>query len=330
MRQFLHQGTLPHALLFTGGAGVGKRTTAKTVAMALNCGHAPEASANEADMPFPCGVCRSCRQIQTNSHPDIQWVEPHGAYLKIDQVRQLVRTLAMKAFGDSHRVVIIANAHTMTTEAANALLKVLEEPPDRTTLILTAHQGADLLPTIVSRCHAIRFNPLSPEDLAVLLTRTQQVDHRQAETIAAMAGGSFTQATFLSQSQWQSQRDWLIQASGLDQTTQDFQPTIVQALAFAADLAKEKNQINDLLELLKTWIRDLSIAPYHPKGLINSDKQKLLHQVRQRFSDDKILAIWAAVEQAQKNIAAKANLRLTLDIMALAMAGYTLPSEPTV
>jgi DNA polymerase III subunit delta' len=323
LQTFLHNGTLPHALLFNGGAGVGKRKTATVVAMALNCSASPKMPSNQSAATGPCGACRSCRQILTGTHPDVQLVEPQGASLKIDQVRRIIHTLAMKAFGNNQRVIIVAEAHTMTAEAANALLKLLEEPPKNTTLILTAHQRSDLLPTIVSRCRSIRFNPLSPTDLATLLTSTQQVDGRLAESIAALAEGSFTQAKALTQTQWQAQRDWLICASGLDQSAQGAQPSVTLSLAFAAQLAIHKAQIQDLLALLKSWIRDLSITPYHPAGVINRDKQNELNQVRQHLDDPKLLSLWDAVEKAQKDIAAKANLRLTLDIMALSMAGHT-------
>lgn len=323
LQTFLHNGTLPHALLFTGGAGVGKRTTAAIVAMALNCSHPNKMPSSRSGETSPCGTCRSCRQILAGSHPDVQLIEPQGGSLKIDQIRRIIHTLAMKAFGNNQRVVIVAEAHTMTTEASNALLKVLEEPPKSTTLILTAHQRLDLLPTIVSRCRSIRFNPLSPSDLVTLLIKTQQLDRPQAESIAALADGSFAQAKALTQSQWQSQRDWMIRASGLDQTAGGRRNSVALSLAFAAQLANQKAQIHDLLSLLKTWIRDLSITPYHRAGVINQDKQSELNHVRQHFDDRKLLALWNAVEKAQKDIAAKANLRLTLDIMALRMAGHT-------
>ncbi len=262
------------------------------------------------------------------NHPDIQQVESQGASLKIDQIRHIIRSLAMKRFGDSHRVIIVAEAHHLTTEAANAMLKILEEPPERTTLILTANQRSDLLPTIVSRCRPIRFKPLSEAHLAKLLIRSQLAGKDQAASIAALSGGSFTQAKALAQSRCHTQRDWMIRASGLDQKTGGARQSVALSLAFAAQLSKKKTDIPDQLELLKTWIRDLSIIPYHPDRVINRDRQTLLHQVRQHLDEQKLQALWEAVERAQKDIAAKANLRLTLDTMALKMAGYLTEGNP--
>ncbi len=96
------------------------------------------------------------------------------------------------------------------------------------------------------------------------------------------------------------------------------------ALAFAAQLAQKKDHIQDLLEILKTWIRDLCIWPYHPTLVINSDQTETLDRVRAGLEDGQLLTMWQALEKAQKDIAAKANLRLSVDVMALSMAGYKL------
>ena len=149
----LFHGTIPHALLFTGIEGVGKKTAAVALAMACNC-RRPVAVE-------PCGECAACRKIAAGAHPDILRVSPAGAMIKIDQIRELCQVLTMKPYEARVRVVIIADAHTLNPAAGNALLKMLEEPPARTVLILTAPQTGDLLPTIVSRCQHIRFKPIA-------------------------------------------------------------------------------------------------------------------------------------------------------------------------
>ncbi len=318
MQTFLRNRTLPHALLFTGMEGVGKRTAARVVAMALNCRDKSLPSDN------PCGKCRSCRQILSNNHPDIPVIEPQGNYLRIDQIRKLLGTLTMKPFSAEHRVVIIAQAQAMNPEAANALLKILEEPPRNTVLILTALQTSDLLPTIVSRCRHLRFNPLSPQDIVALLKESSEITDESAKRAATLSEGSLTKARQLSMTVWQERRNWLIRAAGLAQRPEhpDGRRSMAMALTFAAQLAQKKDQIQALLEILKTWIRDLCIFPYHPGLLINGDHRRILEDVRSAIDDRALLAMWSAVEKAQKDIAAKANLRLTLDVMALSMAGY--------
>jgi DNA polymerase-3 subunit delta' len=315
LQKFLRDATLPHALIFSGIAGIGKRTTAKATAVALNC----RQSENNID---PCGQCPSCRQILSGNHPDVILLEPQGNVLRIDQIRNLLSNLAMKPYIAEHRVVIIADAHAMNKEAANALLKVLEEPPMNTTVILTVLQKSDLLPTIVSRCRHIRFHPLSSDNIISLLNETDGIDESFIETAAALSEGSLGRARHLATTFRREQRNWLISAAGLDQPHQKEKRSIAMALAFAAQLSQKKEQVTELLEILKTWIRDLSIWPYYPESVINSDFIETLDRLRSDMDDRHLLFLWKTIEKAQKDIASKANLRLTLDVMALSMAGY--------
>jgi DNA polymerase III subunit delta' len=315
LQTFLHNATLPHALIFSGIAGIGKRTTAKAVAMALNC----RQSTNRINS---CGQCPTCRQIISSSHPDVIFIEPQGNVLRIDQIRNLLSNLSMKPYVADHRVVIISDAQSMNKEAANALLKVLEEPPTNTTLILTVLQKSNLLPTIISRCRHISFHPLSSNEIISLLQDTKGIDGSFIETAAALSEGSLTKAKQLAANIWREQRNWLICAAGLDEPPQRGQRSVATALAFAAQLSQKKELITDLLEILKTWIRDLSIWPYRPESVINSDYNEVLDRLRAEMDDRYLLYLWQTVEKAQKDIASKANLRLTLDVMALCMAGY--------
>jgi DNA polymerase III subunit delta' len=317
LQTLLSNAIVPHALLFTGLPGVGKRTTARIVAMALNCREKKISPSN------PCGQCRSCRHIAAGNHPDLLVIEPQGKVLRVDQIRKLLGALSMKPFSAEQRVVIVADAQAMNPEAANALLKMLEEPPANTTVVLTALEKSDLLPTIVSRCRHIRFNPLGPKELAALLGGVSQIEQDFIGTAVSLAGGSYFKARQLAMPAWRDLRNWLIRAAGLDRAPLPGQRSMTSALAFAAQLSQKKDQVSDLLEILKTWIRDLSILPYQPALVINSDLDYILDRARNGLDDIRLLAIWQAVEKAQKDIAAKANLRLTLDLMALSMAGYT-------
>lgn len=325
LQTFLRKGTVPHALLFTGMAGVGKRTTAKTFAMALNCNWPQTVTAGEIEraavVTKPCGRCRTCRQILNGSHPDVIFIEPRAGLLRIEQIRKLLGELAMKPFSALQRVVIIADAQTMNAEAGNALLKALEEPPADTKMILTALQKSDLLPTIVSRCRHIRFSPIPAQALTGMLTQRQEINDQEAATIAELAGGSFSQAQRLLEAHWQTERNWLIRAAGLDHPAQLAQRPGTVALAFAAQLTQSKDRVQDRLEMLKTWIRDLCILPYGSQYIVNRDCLTLLDQSRSQISDRQLLELWDCVVAAQKDIAANANLRLTLDVMALRMAG---------
>ncbi len=302
LQAFLRNATLPHALLLTGISGIGKRLTAKAVAMTLNCSNAKAAS---DDRPDACGRCRSCRQIGAGTHPDVIQIEPQGNYLRIDQIRKLLSIVALKPFTAANRVVIIAASHLMNQEASNALLKVLEEPPADTTLILTAPNKTDLLSTIVSRCRHIRFNRLNKDELVKCMSRRHGTDTQELARAATLADGSLTKAEQLLDPQRQAEHDWVIQAAGLDREGVLDKRSISTALAFAGQLAAQKEKVPDLLDILKIWIRDLAIRPYQPELVLHRNDENVLDRIRRNLDNDRLLAIWAAVEKAQKDIAAK-------------------------
>ena len=327
----LKKGTVPHALLFTGTEGVGKRTAAMAFAMACNCsagkqaapGQAVEAPAESPNPPVEglcCGVCKSCRKIQSNNHPDVLHIQPSGSIIKIAQIRGLCRTLSLKPYEARVRVVIVSQAQTMNLEAANAFLKVLEEPPASTLLILTAEQTADLLPTIVSRCQPVRFNPISRDSLALYLTRNRKLSEDRARLVAAMAGGSITKAMAMSRTDWIGRRDWLLAASGLDVPGSLSAKPVNVLLAFAEILFKGRENLPDTLDIIKSWLRDLVVWRFTPEKIINLDLREKIQRASREISTASLLKKINAVQRAQREIEANANLRLSLEVMVLRLA----------
>jgi DNA polymerase-3 subunit delta' len=151
------------AYLFEGPPGTGKRAMAEWFARLLLCKGAP-AGALE-----PCGVCHDCRLLGAASHPDLHRVELDGAWIKVDGVRELLRALALVANEHGRRVALISNAERLRAEAANALLKTLEEPPPRTTLLLVTAAAEALPRTLRSRTLRVRFRPLGEAQIAAAL-----------------------------------------------------------------------------------------------------------------------------------------------------------------
>ena len=320
LKNILLNRTIPNALLFTGTDGIGKRTAALVFAMACNCG--VEEGLSAAD---PCGRCRSCRKIQSGNHPDIILVEPSGPFIKIKQIRDICDTLSLKPYEAKLRIVIISNAQAMNPQAANALLKVLEEPPERTVLILTALQTSDLLPTIVSRCQHIRFSPIHREKLKTFLVEKHGVNAEDAAIFSAMANGSMTKALSMikknSQANWICLRDWLLNIIGLEKTGSLSLEPIIILLSFAERLSKNKEIIQDSLEIIKTYLRDLIIYKYSPEKIINKDLIRKIQYASQKIAVKSLLSKIEAIQTAQKDIRANTNLRLTLEVMMLRLAG---------
>jgi DNA polymerase-3 subunit delta' len=163
LRRYISAGAVPQGLLFSGEEGVGKEKTAAAFAAALICRSPGEDGA--------CGACPDCRLLSSSSHPNFLRISPETQFLKIDEIRALQEELSLKAFSDRPRAAILCPADRMTPQAANALLKTLEEPPPETHLILVAHRIASMMPTIVSRCQKVPFFPLPADDAAGILSR---------------------------------------------------------------------------------------------------------------------------------------------------------------
>jgi DNA polymerase-3 subunit delta' len=326
---FLQKGTIPHALLFTGIEGVGKEHAAVALAMACNCTQNREGFDTERvdihtpDLPNsqrtfttqPCGSCKSCCKIKSGHHPDIIRLKPSGPFIKIDQIRTLCRTLAMKPYEADMRVAIISDAQAMNPAAANALLKVLEEPPVKTILVLIAAHTSDLLPTIVSRCQHIRFNPISKINLESVLVKEHGIDAGDAIVIAAMAAGSLSSALQMYQTNWIQRRYWLI-----NELNSVSAGSLNRLLAFGDHLAKNKDDLPQSLEVLKFWLRDLVIAKLHPEKIADHDLASKLQQTSQKMSLTSLFAKFETIQCAQNSIRTGTNLRLAMESMVLKLS----------
>ena len=319
----LKNRTLPHALLFTGTAGVGKQAAALALAMACNCrGEASGFIAEdgfEQDATRPaltsCGVCKACRKISANNHPDIIQVQPRGPFIKIEQIRTLLQTLSMKPYEAKTRVVIISAAHCMNAAASNALLKILEEPPDRSMLVLITNHKSDLLPTIASRCQPVQFNRISDKHIASWVKKEHDLNSQTAEIIAAMANGSLSNAQMMIDENWLLGRKWLI----AEMQRLSLQP-MARIFALAEKLAREKESLAARLEIIKSWFRDLIINQYDDRKIINQD---VTDQIKAASGQTDLLVHLSkldAVQKIQGRLKANTNLRLSMERLLIKLA----------
>ena len=167
----LENKSVSHAYLFYGPESIGKKLTAIEFAKALNC--------EGSGLTDNCGDCPSCKKIDQGIHPDFFFLEPkkssptaRNAYINVEEIRELQKKLAFLPYEAKTKVAIIDGAETMNPQAANTLLKTLEEPPSSTILILIASNPHQLLPTIVSRCQGIKFHLLSTEAVRQILMQS--------------------------------------------------------------------------------------------------------------------------------------------------------------
>ena len=293
------------AYLFVGPAGVGKETVAIHFAKSINCLEHGESA---------CGDCISCRKTDVGNHPDTQIVGPSGAWIRIDQIRELQKRIVYRPLEGARKVVILREAERMNLEAANCLLKTLEEPPAESVLILLTTNVDALLPTIRSRCQIIKFNPLTPNELRRYLREKFHLEEREALSVATLAGGAVGKAlTYL------DSRD--AEESEANQHVGDKIPEILTTTdkIAAFRVAEHYGDNPDELDALVEWYRDLLLlhqnAPidlmthiYH----LDTLKQIVPHYSRYRLQSA-IKTIFETKNALGRNI----NATLALEVMAL-------------
>ena len=185
LRRAVASGHVPHAYLFEGPDGVGKRAAAYGLALALTCAVEPGEG---------CGTCDSCRRIDAGLHPDVPVFAAETTQIVIEQAQAIVAMAATRPHEAPARVIIIDDADRLNVNAANCLLKTLEEPAPGTHIVLVTSAPDRILPTIRSRVQRIRFRALTAEALVALLTGAHAIDPRRAAVAAALADGSVARA----------------------------------------------------------------------------------------------------------------------------------------
>ncbi len=305
IKKSIENDRIPHAYLFLGEDGIGKRLTALTMAKALNCSSMVDDS---------CDMCRVCRKIDNGNHPDVTVLKPEGAHIKIDQIRELQRSLQYKPYEGKKRVCIIPDAEKLTIEAKNALLKTLEEPPPDTMLILISTSSHLLLSTIISRCQRLKFQPLAPNVIAKVIKEKLGKDEDVALKIALLAGGSLKNAYEIAEKTTLEYRDKLI--NKMNALSSD---NIDSIFEFAEELSKEKDELIRILDLLKVWFRDLVVFKENCSSdrLKNQDFLKEIKRHEARYTTSDLLEKIRVINDAQSALLMNSNKRLTFEVMFL-------------
>jgi DNA polymerase-3 subunit delta' len=332
----LEHKRVPHAYLFNGPEGVGKEALAIELAKALFC---------KSAQTRPCGECSACRRVGAFNHPDFIYLFPmpksakaeeereileslsHDAYarkkpwanptISIDRIRELRHISTLKPL-EGLRVVVVAEADKMTQEAANSLLKILEEPPPAMHLILTTNKLNALLPTIVSRCQEIRFESLPDAEIEQSLIDKKLTSPENAAIISRISQGSFSRALEWIGEDLEERRNSVI----------EFMRTCLKddlaQIEFVEEFARsfDKRAIKDILSLSLVWLRDALVLLNSTDRLaasqrlvVNIDKLDLLEKFISAFEKIDFDLAFTSVERSIELIDRNVQLNLILFVL---------------
>ena len=308
LKKHVVNGTTRHAYLFCGPPGLGRRTLALRFAQALNC-------TTPSDAGIPCGTCRDCKQIDAMQHADLTIIqaESEGGTLKVDQIRDSRKSLTLKPYMSKFRVAIFLRFQEANDNAANALLKTLEEAPSYAVLILTADNPEQLLPTIVSRCEVLRLRPLSIEEVQRGL-ENRGIENSRAKLIAHISGGRFGYALRLTED------DTLLDTreERLNDLLTLLPASRVEKFKYAEQLSKDKDTMRQAILFWLSYWRDVMLRTVQASTpLVNVDRnveiEGLAGQLDLSSARKVVINLETALEQMEKSV----NPRLLVEVLLL-------------
>ena len=307
LRGALVSERVSHAYLFSGPRGVGKITAAMAFAAALKCQRPVEGDG--------CGECDGCRRVFRDLHPDVSVINPEGSSVKISQIRQLSASVQMGPATGRWTVRIVDGADLMTVEAANSMLKTLEEPLPGVIIILVSARPQALLPTIISRCQHMYFRPLLKYQLVQGMIRIAGVPEEEVLMAASLAGGSLGKALSLLSGAI-SARDRAYEV------IRRLNGTVEEVLALAGETAGKREDVLVLLEMIIVWFRDVMLYnETDGRHLINWDRGNETEGLAGCFTTGRIVEIINDIERAKGALAASANVQIALEALFLRLAG---------
>ena len=289
---------LAHAYLFTGPAQTGKMQTALAVAQLVNCDDIANA---------PCGACVSCRKIASGSHPDIHIMAllDDENSIKIEQARQMMQRAALKAYEARVKVFIIRGVDLMTREAANSLLKTLEEPPANTLMVLTTSVPEACLDTIKSRCHIIPFFP-APLDRVAQALREDGLKEDAAAFLAFYSQGCLGRARRLAGEDIGPRKDRWVDDFLLNKNNEEF----------LKELANDKEEAGQALTVLFTLVRDAVLLKSGAgfKDLAHRDRLRDIQSLANRPLAE-LTAIAGQIVRTRKLMDENLNAKMSLSLL---------------
>jgi len=309
LQRSLGSERIAHAYLFHGPRGLGKTSMALAMARAVNC----DQRWDDPTTVDGCGQCDACRRFDTGNYPDFHLVEPVSSSITIDQVRQVKSILSFRSYTSRFKVCILLNCETMRLEAANSLLKVLEEPPRDSILILVSERLQAIPATVISRCQVMRFSPVPEEEIVRLLVSKQGMDQQAARVVAGPADGRPGWALNAEDQGLLQERDMVINCL-IDLKNRSRS----DLLSLAEEWGKSENPAG-LVDVIISWFRDVLILRGTGKAdlLINADRYGEIADAARTYTRESLENIISMLQEEIRMLEGSANIRLCLDVLLL-------------
>ncbi len=318
LQRSLEMDSLAHAYLFIGPAHVGKMTLALNLAQALNC---------QAAEP-PCGQCASCQKVASAKRADVQIIglnhDANSAETKprveisIDQIRQLQHTASLPPFEGRYKVFIIDGAELLSIEAANCLLKTLEEPVGKLAFILLTTNERLLPATVISRCQRVELLPLAIAEIEAALNKVWGIEPEKTKLLARLSHGclGWAVSAILDEHLLQQRAERLDEL--LDIISADCEERFAYAAQLAAQFGQDRGLVQERLDLWLDWWRDLLLVKAGSSGDITSvDRLDTLIDTTRGYSLAQIKGFINSIQTACQQLKLNANPRLVLEVLML-------------
>lgn len=297
---------ISHAYILSGEDGAGKSLLAHLFSMTLQC---------EKKGISPCGECTLCRQAESHNQPDIIWVthEMPGS-IGVEDIRaQVVGDMQMKPYHSPYKIYIIDEAEKLTVQAQNTLLKTIEEPPEYGIVIFLTTNADGFLPTILSRCVVLQLKPATNEAVARYLVETVQIPDYKARLCAAFAQGNVGKAVrYASKESFDEMRQHVFQ---LLKNISDMQESRIYETV--GELTAYKENINDYLDLMLLWFRDVLIfkVTKDANSMVLREELADISGRAARSSYEGLEEIIVAIDRARTRLRANVSFELVMELL---------------